>query len=77
MGSSFFAAVLGIHVIVLWREWEHDSPESLQGMKQGFGFLQLSANNSHVANMSAQSVLPRAYSFSPSAAVQTVLKEAY
>lgn len=40
-----------------------------------FRFLQLSTSNSQTANMSAQSLLPRAYSFSPSAAVQTVLEE--
>lgn len=77
MGSAFFAAVLGIHVIVFWREREHDSPESPLGTQQGFRFLQLSASSSRIANMSAQSLLPRAYSFSPSAAVQTVLEEAY
>lgn len=76
MSPSFFAAVLGIHGIVLWREREHDSPESLPGMQQGFMFLNYQLAIPRL-KMSAQSLLPRAYFFSPSAAVQTVLEEAY
>lgn len=59
-----------------YRPLEHDSPESPPGTQRGFRFLDLSASNSGIANMSAQSLL--AWSFaSPSAAAQTVLEETY
>lgn len=59
-----------------YRPSERDSPESPLGTQQGFRFLDLSASNSGIVNMSAQSLL--AWSFaSPSAAAQTALEETY
>lgn len=55
MGSAFLRERWE-SVIVPWSEPEHDSPESPLGTQWGFRFLELSASNSGIGNMSAQSL---------------------